>query len=140
MILNLNTETVGVVDKVYRNYHRGIYGLPFHYKEHDSYAGNLAQGENLFISAQSVGSTIGFGHGNQNFSPEELALWLTDCVLPWNYGGHIFISANGSSRCYINQLLLELGSDFSNRIFGMFCSQGHHIEPPGYKGWITALI
>lgn len=125
---------------VYRNYHRGIYGLPFHYMEHDWYAGNLAQGEDLFISAQSMGKTIGFTHGTPNFSPQELASWLTDSVLPWNYGGRIFISANGSAPWYINQLLLELGSHFSSRVFGMFCSQGHHIEPPGYKGWIAALI
>lgn len=140
MILNFSTETIGAVDKVYRNYHCGIYGLPFHYKEHDSYAGNLAQGEDLFISAQSMGNTIGMAHGSPNFNPEELASWLTENVLPWNYGGHIFISANGLNPCYINQLLLELGNDFSNRIFGMFSSQGHHIEPPGYKGWISALI
>lgn len=140
MILNLNAESVALVDNAYRNYHRGIYGLPYHYKEHDSYAGNLAQGENLFISAQSMGKTIGFRHGNPKFSPDELASWLTDVVLPWNYGGHIFISANGSSPWFINQLLLQLGSHFSNRVFGMFCSQGHHIEPPGYKGWTVALI
>lgn len=139
MILSLHSEAICQVERVYRHYNRGIYGLPFHYDECDCYAGMLGQGENLFISASGMNNTIGFERRSLKFSPQELAEWLVGTVLPMNYWGHIYISANGAKPLYINQLLLELGHDFSHRIFGMFCVDGHHIEPPGYSGWIAAL-
>lgn len=137
MILSLDIRDYALVQHRFRRYPRPFFGLALPYDAQSTYAGVLAQGENLFISAHGSPETIGHPDGSPRFTAHALAHWLEDSVLPCNYAGDIYLAAPGSTRAFLDALCCALGTDYRNRIHGVFNHAYSRIIPPEHSDWLT---
>ena len=138
MIVSLNLRNTEHVHQVFRCYPRHLYGLAMPYLADYTYSGLLAQGENLYLCAHGNPVNIGHPQEQKRFSPQALADWLIQSVLPCHYVGSLFIAAPGCLPNFIDSLLDCLGQDYSGRIHGIFNLSYNEIKPPHSDEWIAA--
>ena len=137
MILILDIRDYAQVQRMFRRYRRSFYGLAMPYTTGTIYAGTLAQGESLFITAHGSPETIGHPDGAPRFRPVALAEWLEESVLPCNFAGDIYLTAPGATGHFLDELATALGPRFKGRLHGLFNCAYSQIMPPGYEDWIT---
>lgn len=135
MILSLCQDSARFVQGLYDRYPRDIFGLSYHFHEHDYYAGILAQGEDLFLSAHCYGEVVGGESGVPYMKPEQLARWLEETVFPWNYSGRLYLSFMGEPDPYVVSLSRHLGLGYEKRVYSSAGQEGADIYPPGHLAW-----
>ncbi|TGD75313.1 hypothetical protein E4634_04800 [Mangrovimicrobium sediminis] len=140
MIISLDVLSEDHVHRIYRHYPRAIYGLAFAYAAWDEYCSYLAQAEDLFITASAAGNgrLIGHPQGEPSFTPQALADWLRESVLPFEYFGDLYIAAPGADRSYLDGLRKAMGPRYEGRIFGQFGLPSGTLQPPVEAHWVEA--
>ena len=136
MIISLNIVNANHVQHMFRRYERGVYGLALPYNRECSYTGILSQGEDLFIAGHGSPVSVGHQDGEPRFTPQQMAEWLQQWVLPCNYWGDIYIAAPGASTSYLDGLLDALGPAFRGRIHGKFDLAYSQLNPPIESAWV----
>ena len=136
MIISLNIRDAAHVQHMFRRYSRQVYGLALPYSPDCSYSGILSQGENLFISGHGSPVSIGHQEGSPRFTPEQMAQWLVEGVLPCNYWGGIYVAAPGARPAYLEELAGCLGPVYRGRIHGQFDLAYSQLRPPVEDGWV----
>lgn len=139
MILSLNILSPLHMQEVYGQYPRDVYGLAMHYDDDFPYSTLMSQGEDLFITGHGAHCSIGHRYGKPRFNPIDMASWLKEMVLPWNYLGRIYISADGLSPEFIDRLLHIMGEEYDGRIHGLFEYGEHRLLRPGCENWMSAV-
>jgi len=136
LIISLNISNADHVQHLFRRYPRAVYGLALPYTKDCSYTGILSQGEDLFISGHGSPVSIGHQEGEPRFTPQQLAEWLEQWVLPCNYWGNIYIAAPGARADFLDRLHQVLGPAYRDRIFGQFDLAYSQLSPPEEGAWV----
>ena len=142
VICSFSTVSTSHAEFAYRDYPRRRFGLIRDFRCDQDY-GRLAQGEDLFLLGHCRDGRFGPPTGHPGFSPDELADWLMDSVLPPNYLGDIYVGTNIVAQGYVVALGTFLELMGNNRLFhGSFPTVGSNgpVHFLGAGSWVAVPV